>query len=43
VPPLPVENARTLEIVEEFGVDFAQGFHVGRSAPIEMRPPLVVR
>jgi PAS domain S-box-containing protein len=31
-----VENARTLEIVEEFGVDFAQGFHVGRPAPIEM-------
>jgi PAS domain S-box-containing protein len=33
-----VENARTLEIVEEFGVDFAQGFHVGRPVPIEMPP-----
>ena len=31
-----VENARTLEIVEEFGVDYAQGFHLGRPAPIQM-------
>ncbi|MGD9736989.1 MAG: EAL domain-containing protein [Solirubrobacterales bacterium] len=31
-----VENARTLGIVEELGVDFAQGFHLGRPAPIEM-------
>lgn len=30
-----VENVRTLQIVEEFGVDFAQGFHLGRPAPIE--------
>ncbi|HEX3240526.1 MAG TPA: EAL domain-containing protein [Solirubrobacterales bacterium] len=33
-----VENARTLEIVEEFGVDFAQGFHLGRPASIESSP-----
>jgi EAL domain-containing protein (putative c-di-GMP-specific phosphodiesterase class I) len=29
-----VEDSQTLEIVKEFGVDFAQGFHLGRPAPI---------
>jgi PAS domain S-box-containing protein len=30
-----VEDAETLALLEEFGVDFAQGFHLGRPAPIE--------
>ena len=28
-----VENAETLELLSEYGVDFAQGFHLGRPAP----------
>ena len=29
-----VEDAETLELVQDFGVDFAQGFHLGRPAPL---------
>lgn len=28
-----VENAATLELLESFGVDFAQGYHIGRPGP----------
>jgi EAL domain-containing protein (putative c-di-GMP-specific phosphodiesterase class I) len=28
-----VENAETLELLSEYGVDFAQGYHLGRPAP----------
>jgi len=28
-----VENAATLKLLERFGVDYAQGYHVGRPAP----------
>ena len=30
-----VENAETVEFLRAYGVDFAQGYHVGRPAPIE--------
>ena len=30
-----VEDAETIALLEEYGVDFAQGFHLGRPAPIE--------
>jgi PAS domain S-box-containing protein len=30
-----VEDAETLVLLEEYGVDYAQGFHLGRPAPIE--------
>jgi PAS domain S-box-containing protein len=29
-----VEDPETLKLLEDFGVDFAQGFHLGRPAPI---------
>jgi PAS domain S-box-containing protein len=29
-----VEDAATLELVREFGVDYAQGFHLGRPEPV---------
>lgn len=29
-----IENARTLELVSDIGVDYAQGFHIGRPAPV---------
>jgi PAS domain S-box-containing protein len=29
-----IEDARTLELVGELGVDYAQGFHIGRPAPV---------
>lgn len=36
-----VENAATLALLRELGVDLAQGFHIGRPAPIaRMAPPL---
>ncbi len=30
-----VEDEETLELLREYGVDFAQGFHLGRPAPIQ--------
>jgi Amt family ammonium transporter len=30
-----VEDAETLEFLRAYGVDFAQGYHVGRPQPIE--------
>ena len=30
-----VEDAETLALLKDYGVDFAQGFHLGRPAPIE--------
>jgi PAS domain S-box-containing protein len=30
-----VEDEETLDLLKEFGVDFAQGFHLGRPAPIQ--------
>jgi diguanylate cyclase (GGDEF)-like protein len=36
-----VEDAETLELLREMGVDFAQGFHVARPAPLPLvRAPL---
>jgi PAS domain S-box-containing protein len=29
-----IEDAETLELVSGYGVDFAQGFHIGRPAPV---------
>ncbi|MBK5228708.1 MAG: EAL domain-containing protein [Actinobacteria bacterium] len=29
-----VENAETLELLRGYGVDFVQGFHIGRPAPL---------
>jgi EAL domain-containing protein (putative c-di-GMP-specific phosphodiesterase class I) len=28
-----VENAATLELLREFGVDYVQGYHIGQPAP----------
>ena len=33
-----VEDAETLALLKEYGVDFAQGFHLGRPAPIGAPP-----
>ncbi len=30
-----VENAETVEVLREYGVDYAQGYHFGRPAAIE--------
>jgi EAL domain-containing protein (putative c-di-GMP-specific phosphodiesterase class I) len=29
-----IEDAATLALVKELGVDYAQGFHIGRPAPV---------
>ena len=29
-----IEDAPTLELITDYGVDFAQGFHIGRPAPV---------
>jgi CheY-like chemotaxis protein len=29
-----VENAETLALLRDYGVDYAQGFHLGRPAPL---------
>jgi EAL domain-containing protein (putative c-di-GMP-specific phosphodiesterase class I) len=31
-----VEDEETLQLLREYGVDFAQGYHLGRPAPLEM-------
>ena len=33
-----VEDEETLELLRSFGVDHAQGFHLGRPAPVALRP-----
>jgi EAL domain-containing protein (putative c-di-GMP-specific phosphodiesterase class I) len=33
-----VEDAETLTLLEGYGVDFAQGFYLGRPEPIEIEP-----
>jgi diguanylate cyclase (GGDEF)-like protein/PAS domain S-box-containing protein len=33
-----VEDAATLELLDELGVDFAQGYHIARPAPFATRP-----
>ena len=30
-----VENSQTLDLLREYGVDLAQGFHLGRPQPLE--------
>jgi EAL domain-containing protein (putative c-di-GMP-specific phosphodiesterase class I) len=30
-----VEDAETLELLREYGVDFAQGYYIGRPAPLD--------
>jgi PAS domain S-box-containing protein len=34
-----VENRETLDLLKDIGVDFAQGFYLGRPTPIESTPP----
>jgi EAL domain-containing protein (putative c-di-GMP-specific phosphodiesterase class I) len=33
-----VEDGETLELLRELGVDYAQGFHIGRPSPLEAAP-----
>jgi diguanylate cyclase (GGDEF)-like protein len=33
-----VEDEETVRLLTEFGVDFAQGFHIGRPAPLDDQP-----
>jgi PAS domain S-box-containing protein len=35
-----VENEATLDLITDYGVDFAQGFHIARPAPVEHAVPL---
>ncbi len=35
-----VEDAETLQLLRECGVDFAQGYHIGRPAPVDAVPPI---
>lgn len=35
-----VEDAETLQLLREYGVDFAQGYHVGRPAPVDAVFPI---
>lgn len=35
-----VENGEILELLRGYGVDFAQGYHVGRPAPVEVLTPV---
>jgi PAS domain S-box-containing protein len=34
-----VEDQQTLDLLREFGVDYAQGYHIGRPSPLESRSP----
>ena len=38
-----VENAEILERLREFGVDFAQGYHVGKPVPIKELAPVTIQ
>lgn len=31
-----VEDPRVIEVLRDFGVDYAQGYHIGRPAPVEV-------
>ncbi len=31
-----VEDAKTLKLLREYGVDYAQGFHLGKPSPLEL-------
>jgi PAS domain S-box-containing protein len=35
-----VEDQDTLDLLRELGVDFAQGFHIGRPAPLQVASPV---
>ena len=37
-----VETEEILERLREFGVDFAQGYHIGRPGPVETLAPVVI-
>ena len=30
-----VETAESLQLLQEYGIDFAQGYHLGRPEPVE--------
>jgi EAL domain-containing protein (putative c-di-GMP-specific phosphodiesterase class I) len=34
-----VEDQQTLDLLRELGVDYAQGYHIGRPAPLESNGP----
>jgi PAS domain S-box-containing protein len=34
-----VEDQQTLDLLREFGVDYAQGYHIGRPSPLESNSP----
>lgn len=38
-----VENEPTLALLEEYGVDYAQGYHIGRPAPLDAVPLTAVQ
>ena len=38
-----VEDEETLQLLEVLGVDFAQGYHIGRPAPLQPQPENLVR
>jgi EAL domain-containing protein (putative c-di-GMP-specific phosphodiesterase class I) len=38
-----VEDAETLQLLREYGVDFAQGYHIGRPAPVDDVSPIRTR
>jgi Amt family ammonium transporter len=38
-----VESRETLELLEEIGVEYVQGFHIGAPAPVSKFPRLVAR
>jgi EAL domain-containing protein (putative c-di-GMP-specific phosphodiesterase class I) len=38
-----IEDERTLKLIRTLGVDYAQGFHVGRPAPVELSPAAPIR
>jgi EAL domain-containing protein (putative c-di-GMP-specific phosphodiesterase class I) len=33
-----IENGETLELVKEFGINYGQGFHIGRPSPVGSHP-----